>query len=54
MTALVQPQFIERWTRPEPRLPGLVQWLTGDVWTAERFQECGANPRSTCSPAKGL
>jgi hypothetical protein len=44
MTALVQPQFIERWTRPEPRLPGLIQWLTGEVWTAERFRECGSKP----------
>lgn len=44
MTALVQPQFIEQWTRPEPRLPGLIEWLTAEVWTGNRFRELGSRP----------
>ncbi len=44
MTVLVQPQFIELWTRPDPRLPGLIQWLTAEVWTSSRIRECGGKP----------
>lgn len=44
MSALVDRPFIERWTRAAPRLAGLIQWLTWEVWTTERFQECGSKP----------
>lgn len=44
MSALVDRPYIERWTRPGPRLSGLIEWLTGEVWTAARFQASGGRP----------
>jgi hypothetical protein len=44
MSGLVDRPHIERWTRPGPRLPGLIEWLTGEVWTAARFQASGSWP----------
>lgn len=38
---------LDAWTVPGPRLPGVVQWLTDEVWTSDRFD-------SLRSPAKYL
>jgi hypothetical protein len=33
---------LDKWTVPGPRLPALVEWLTGEVWTADRFVSSGS------------
>src|SRR5207247_1756011 len=35
---------LDKWTVPGPRLPAIVQWLTDEVWTAERFVSSGSSP----------
>ncbi|MBI4455134.1 MAG: hypothetical protein HY644_04460 [Acidobacteria bacterium] len=35
---------LDTWTVPGPRLPGVVQWLTDEVWTASRFVSSGSSP----------
>jgi hypothetical protein len=35
---------IDLWTKPQARLPLLEEWLTQEVWTAERFRKCGCVP----------
>ena len=35
---------IDLLTGPQPRLPYLRQWLLNEVWTMDRFKECGGSP----------
>ena len=44
MTSLLDRTSLDLWTKPGPRLPHLKKWLLGEVWTIERFKECGAAP----------
>ena len=44
MTSLLDRTSVDLWTKPEPRLPHLKKWFLGEVWTIERFKECGAAP----------
>ncbi|MBN1842855.1 MAG: hypothetical protein JW883_11320 [Deltaproteobacteria bacterium] len=43
MSALYR-DLIDQLTRPGPRLPKIENWLLNDVWTADRFAECGSSP----------
>ena len=40
----VNRDLIDTLTRPDPRLSEIESWLLKDVWTADRFTECGSSP----------
>jgi len=44
MTPSLDRTSLEFITRPQPRLPYLKQWLIEEVWTMQRFEECGGVP----------
>ena len=44
MMPAVDPESIDLLTRPQPRLPQLKRWLAEEVWTPERFRQCGSVP----------
>lgn len=39
-------RYLDRLTRPEPRLPGLSHWLLNEVWTKAAFEAAGCSPQA--------
>jgi hypothetical protein len=54
MVVLVDRGFLERFTRPAPRLPMLEQWLLKEVWTQRAFAEAGDSPKNYLLRAEAL
>jgi hypothetical protein len=42
--SILDRSLLDKWTVPGPRLPALVEWLTDEVWTADRFVSSGSSP----------
>ena len=40
-TPVLTSRYLDRLTRPEPRLPGLSYWLLNDVWSEAAFEAAG-------------
>ena len=45
-TPVLTPHYLDRLTRPEPRLPGLSHWLLNEVWSEAAFEAAGRSPQT--------
>ena len=43
---MLKPGYLDRLTRPGPRLPGLSSWLLHEVWSEAAFEAAGRSPRT--------